>query len=55
MTDPNTNEIPAAEPRREARQRRFPHIDLVTIMLAILAVFILLFLTAELWLPHVPH
>jgi len=32
--------------------RLFRRIDFVTLMLAILAAVILLFLTAELWLPH---
>lgn len=34
------------------RKRRLPQFDFVTIVLAILAAVILLFLTAELWLPH---
>lgn len=33
-------------------RRRFPRIDFVTLILALLAAIILLFVTAELWLPH---
>ena len=36
-------------------RRLLRRIDFVTLMLAVLAAVILLFLTAELWLPHLPQ
>ena len=39
--------------QNKPKRIRFPQIDFVTLVLAILAAVILLFITAELWLPHV--
>ena len=54
MTDPTRAERPAERPDHadKSRRLRFPRIDLVTLMLALLAAVILLFVTAELWMPH---
>ena len=55
MTDSTPDEMSGQPPHHAHRWRRIrlPEIDFVTLMLAILAAIILLFLTAELWLPHV--
>lgn len=54
MTDPTPDERSGdrADQAVKSRRFRFPRIDFVTLMLALLAVIILLFVTAELWLPH---
>ena len=45
-----------AEPRtegvRKPRRIRLPQVDFVTVLFVILIVFLVLFLTAEMWLPH---
>ena len=54
MTDPTLDDR-SSQPSHQvnkSRRLRFPRIDFVTLMLALLAAVILLFLTAELWLPH---
>lgn len=55
MTDPTPDERSAERPDHAGKSRpfRFPRIDSVTLMLALLAAVILLFVTAELWLPHI--
>lgn len=54
MTDPTPDERSAERPDHAGKSRRprFPRIDFVTLMLALLAAIILLFVTAEMWLPH---
>jgi hypothetical protein len=53
MTDPTLDHRSGDRPRADTtRRRRFLKIDFVTLMLALLAAVILLFLTAEMWLPH---
>ena len=37
---------------QKSRRIRLPHVDFVTVLFVILIVFLLLFLTAEVWLPH---
>ena len=54
MTDPTLDDT-SSQPFHHAntsRRLRFPRIDFVTVLLALLAAIILLSLTAELWLPH---
>ena len=55
MTDPTFDHRSVEHPRQSGKWRRvrLPTVDFVLVMLAILAAVILLFLTAELWLPHV--
>lgn len=54
MTDPKPGEASGDRPEDPGKSRRlnFPRIDSVTLMLALLVGIILLFVTAELWLPH---
>ena len=54
MTDETPDERSGKRPddAPKSRRFRFPRIDFVTLMLALLAAIILLFITAEMWLPH---
>lgn len=54
MTDPTPDDRSGGRTDHAVKSRRFrfPRIDFVTLMLALLLAVILLFLTAELWLPH---
>ena len=54
MTDPTPDERSGdrLDPAGKSRRFRFPRIDFVTLMLALLAAVILLFITAEMWMPH---
>lgn len=56
MPDPMTDGPPSEQTHEVGRTRRFrlPHVDFVTVMFVILIVFLVLFLTAEMWLPHFP-
>ena len=51
-----TDGPPSEQTHEVGRTRRFrlPHVDFVTVMFVILIVFLVLFLTAEMWLPHFP-
>jgi hypothetical protein len=52
--DPTPDETSGDRSHRDQNPRRLrlPKIDFVTLILALLVAVILLFLTAELWLPH---
>ena len=54
MTDPTLDDGSGERSHHGVKPRRirFPKIDFVTLIVAILAAVILLFLTAEMWLPH---
>ena len=54
MTDAMPDETSGHHPEdgRKSRRLRIPRIDFVTLMLVLLAAIILVFVTAELWLPH---
>ena len=48
-------EGPVREHSKEVRRTsrfRLPHVDFVTVMIVVLILFLLLFITAEMWLPH---
>jgi hypothetical protein len=53
MTDPTLDDGSGERSHHGVKSRRirFPKIDFVTLIFAILAAVILLFLTAEMWLP----
>ena len=56
MTDQASNHTADSGAREPSTRRRLrlPHVDFVTLMLVVLFLFIVLFLTAELWMPHLP-
>ena len=53
MTEPKSN-VPHADPHHSTGRRgfRLPHLDFVAVMLIVLVIMLVLFLTAEMWLPH---
>ena len=51
LSDPTSSDG-SVPPAKKPRRIRFPRIDFVTLMLAVLAAIILLFLTSELWMSH---
>lgn len=54
MTDPQPDTTSGERPEGRGQSPRFrvPRVDFVTLILALLVTIILLFVTAEMWLPH---